>query len=44
LGRTFGAGAVKRPIKPAKPLAPEVPATASSAPNFALERADSSST
>jgi hypothetical protein len=44
LRRTFGAGAAKRPIKTAKPLAPEVPATASSTPSFALERADSRST
>ena len=43
LRRTFGAGTARR-IKPAKPLAPEVPATASSAPHFALERADSPST
>jgi len=44
LRRTFGVSAAKQPVKPAKPLAPQVPATASSTPNFALERADSRST
>ena len=44
LRRTFGVGATKQPVKPAKPLDPQVPATASSTPNFALERADSRST
>ncbi len=40
LRRTFGAGAA-RPAKRTKPLSPEVPATSSGAPNFALDRADS---
>jgi hypothetical protein len=43
LRRTFGVGAT-RPLKATKPLAPEIPATASSAPDFALERANSPST